>query len=161
MLALLQHGYLWNWCVGFISACFSFLFFSFCYLIAQQKASHSQSINCRYTNHWVAFHLHRVSVYYGAMKRIIVAPSDGQAFLQLCDKGGCEVVPPAWTIGAISPAEKEHNSEPGQIMVSTVRLFSFICTRNVPGNGNVSLSIDSSGQILPWFSLSVVCCSLC
>lgn len=77
--------------------------------------------------------LHSVSVYYGAMKSIIVAQSDGQAFLQLSDKGSCEVVAEARTIRAISLAEKHHNNKPCQIMVSTVGLCSFICARNVPG----------------------------
>lgn len=41
-------------------------------------------------------------------------------------------MPEARAIRAISTAEKEHNSKPCQIMVSTVGLFSFICARNVP-----------------------------
>lgn len=76
--------------------------------------------------------MHSISVYYGAMKSHIVRPSNGQVFLQLCDKGSCEVVPEAGTIRAINPAEKGHN-KPCQIMVSTVGLFSFICAKNVPG----------------------------
>lgn len=42
-------------------------------------------------------------------------------------------MPEARTIRAISPAEKEHNNKPCQIMVSTLGLFSFICAKNVHG----------------------------
>lgn len=72
-------------------------------------------------------------MYYDALKSIIVAQSSGLAFLQLCDKGICEVVLETRTIRAISTATKEHNNGPCQIMVSTVGLLSFICARNVPG----------------------------
>lgn len=46
-------------------------------------------------NHWVAFQLHTVALYYGVMKSHIVARSGRQTFLQLCDKGGYEVAPKA------------------------------------------------------------------
>lgn len=47
------------------------------YFSLAQEASHGQSINCSSTNYWVAFQLDSVLVYYGALKSIIVAQSDG------------------------------------------------------------------------------------
>lgn len=111
----------------FISQCLS------CSTYINFSLNHSQSMNCRYTKHWVAFQLLSVSVYYCAMKSIIVAQSDGQAFLQLSDKGSCEVMVEARTIRAISPAQNDHNNKPCQIMVSTVGLCSFIYGQNVHG----------------------------
>lgn len=82
------------------------------------------------------------------MKSIIVPQSDGQAFFQLSDKGSSEVVTEAKTISAISLAEQDHNNKP-QLNngVNSGIVLLHLCKECPWFNGDVSLSIDSKGQI--------------
>lgn len=94
------------------------------------------------------FQLHSVSVYYNGMKSIIVPWSNGQAFFQLGDKGGCEVVAEAKTISAISLVEQDHNNKPqSNNSVNSGIVWLHLCKECPRFNGDKSLSIDEGSNL--------------